>query len=140
MVGECFINGKDAYTTWGIYFGDESLTNLMTPAPMKQRAENKSALQDGKRIVSTANQRARVDERNVQLIFYLKAPNLEKFLRSYALFVEELQGGEINISTRYQPGTVYHCEYQSCNQFVQFNGRLGKFVLRLNEPNPKNRT
>lgn len=41
---ELFINGKDAYTTWGISMDDTALSALMTPAPNKEFIENKSRM------------------------------------------------------------------------------------------------
>ena len=37
------------------------------------------------------------------------------------------------------PNIVYRTIYISCNQFSQFMQGIGKFVLKLNEPNPNNR-
>ena len=138
MKGECFINEKDAYTMWGIVFGDDSLTALLTPPALKSYTENKSALQDGKRIVESRIPKA--DERTLQLTFYLHARSLETFLQRYSSFTQELMGGKLVIRTKYQPEVRYHCFYLSCNQFTQFNGRLAKFILKLSEPNPNNRT
>lgn len=45
---ELFINGKDAYTTWGISMDDTALSALMTPAPNKEFIENKSRMEHGK--------------------------------------------------------------------------------------------
>lgn len=137
MTGVLFINNKDAYINWGIIFGETSFTALLTPAPLKNYIQNKSALIPGKQVLT--DNPPKVDERDLQLVFYLKAKNLDQFLTRYNNFVAELEKGVIDIRTKYQPGVTYHCTYISCAQFSQFNGRLGKFVLKLNEPNPKNR-
>jgi hypothetical protein len=50
MEGEFYINDKDAYTTWGISMDTSSLSALMTPPPMKEFIENKSRLENGKRV------------------------------------------------------------------------------------------
>lgn len=139
MKGECFINGKDAQLTWGIVLGNTSFTTLLTPAPLKECVRNKSSIHDGVSVLCNESMRPMVDERNIQLIFYLKAKNMNEFLTRYSSFVAELEKGMINLSTKYQPGVVYHLLYMSCQQFTQFNGRLAKFVLKLNEPNPRNR-
>lgn len=139
MKGECYINGKDAHEEWGLIFGESSLTALMTPAPVKAYIQNKSALIHGKQVLSGAANPPKIDERDVQLVFGIKAKNMTDFLTKYSSFVEELEKGWLDISTKYQPGVVYHLLYVSCQQFRQFNGRLGKFVLKLNEPNPKHR-
>lgn len=136
MTGECFINGKDAYTTWGIVLSDSALTALMTPAPLKPFVENKSRSLDGK-TVSIKN--PKYDERDVQVTFSLVAKTKSEFLARYDSFCAELKTGAIDIRTINQPSVVYRTVYGSCTQYSMFNGRLGKFVLRLNEPNPNNR-
>lgn len=139
MKGECFINNKDTFTTWGIILGSESFTNLLTPPPLKAYIENKSALMDGKQVLNDENHAPKLDERDIQITFFLQARTLEQFLQRYASFTQELSKGKLDIRTKYQPGVTYHCNYVSCAQFAQFNGRLGKFVLKVNEPNPNNR-
>ena len=139
MRGECYINNKDAHDEWGLIFGETSLSALLTPAPVKGYIENKSALIHGKQVLSGEENPPKIDERDLQLVFAIKAKNLTEFLTKYSNFVKELEKGKLNIRTKYQPGVVYHLLYVSCQQFKQFNGRLGKFILKLNEPNPKNR-
>ena len=80
-----------------------------------------------------------MNERDVQLTFYLKARNLQEFLNRYSKFTQMLQNGRVDIRTKYQPTVTYRCNYVSCAQFTQFNGRLAKFVLKLNEPDPNDR-
>lgn len=139
MRGECYINGRDAYLAWGITLGSTSFTSLLTPPPVKDYVANKSALLDGTQVVCSKDAHPKVDERDLQLVFYLRARNLTEFLARYSGFVTELEKGMVDIRTKYQPDTTYHLLYLSCSQFSQFNGRLGKFVLKMNEPNPKNR-
>lgn len=139
MVGELFINNMDAQEEFGIIFGAESFTALLTPPPVKAYIENKSALIHGKRVLGGENNPPKLDERDIQLTFFLKAKNTTRFLAQYAGFCQLLGGGKVDIRTKYQPNVTYHCNYISCTQFSQFNGRLAKFVLKLNEPNPNNR-
>ena len=136
MIGELYINGKDAYTTWGISMNDTALSALMTPAQNKAFIENKSRLEHGKRII--ANE-PRVDERNFTLQINLTAPDKEKFFANYSGFCNELAKGTLDIKTMYQPNVVYHTVYLSCQQFSQFMQGIGKFVLKLCEPNPNDR-
>lgn len=138
MVEELYINDKDAYKEWGIIFGSGSFTALLTPSPVKAYIENKSALDNGKQILSGNG--PKIDERTIQLTFYLRAKNLTQFLERYNKFCQVLQGGKLDIRTKYQPGVTYHCYYLSCQQFTQYNGRLAKFILKVNEPNPADRT
>lgn len=136
MTGELYINKKDAYTTWGISMDDTSLSALMTPAPNKALIENKSRLEHGKCVV-TSN--PKLDERNLTLQINLTAQNADAFFARYSSFCEELAMGTLEIKTKYQPEIVYKTTYQSCNQFSQFMQGIGKFILKLNEPNPADR-
>lgn len=138
MVEEFYINNREA-RKYGIVFGADSLTALMTPPPVKAYIENKSALSHGKQVLNDEANPPKLDERDVQLTFYLRAKNREQFLTRYGDFCELLRGGRIDIRTKYQPGVTYHCNFISCSQYSEFNGRLAKFVLKLNEPNPNNR-
>lgn len=139
MVGEVFINGEDAQEVYGVIFGSESFTTLLTPPPVKAYIENKSALSHGKQVLNDEDTPPKLDERDIQLTFFLRANSMEQFLTRYAAFTAVLQAGRIDIRTKYQPKVTYRCNYISCAQFSQFNGRLAKFVLKLNEPNPNNR-
>ena len=44
MKDELRINGKDAYTTWGISMDNNALSELMTPSSNKTFIENESRL------------------------------------------------------------------------------------------------
>lgn len=134
--GELYINNKDAYITWGISMDNTSLSTLMTPIPNKELIENKSRLEHGKRVISL---NPKLDERNITLTFNLTAKTEEEFFLRYNKFCEELATGILDIKTKYQPDIVYHTIYLSCSQFSQFMRGIGKFSLKLNEPNPSNR-
>lgn len=137
MTGELYINGKDAYTKWGISMDDTSLSALMTPAPNKELIENKSRLENGKHV-NLSN--PKMDERSFTLQINLTAPNTEAFFSRYSSFCKELATGVLDIKTKYQPNLVYKTIYQSCSQFSQFIQGIGKFTLKLTEYNPSDRT
>ena len=42
MKGELLINGKDAWTTWGVCMGEGFLDSIDAPVPMKDYIENGS--------------------------------------------------------------------------------------------------
>lgn len=136
MKGEFYINGKDAYTEWGISMDTSSLSALMTPPPMKSYVENTSRLEHGKRVV-TAN--PKVDERSITLTFNLTAKTKESFFERYSGFCDELKKGTLAIKTKYQEGVEYKTVYQSCTQFTQFMQGIAKYSLKLTEPNPEDR-
>ena len=133
MKDELRINGKDAYTTWGISMDNNALSELMTPSSNKTFIENESRLEHGKRVV-IAN--PRVDVRNLTLQINLTASSVEQFFERY----NSLATGALEIETKYQPKVVYKTIYQSCSQFSQFMRGIGKFSLKLYEPNPNDRT
>lgn len=137
MTGELKINNKDAYTQWGAWLDSTGLSTLMTPAPLKEYITNKSPLTAGKKVKPTTPM---VDERDLTLTVFIKAASLPEFLQQYRAFVTELQQGDIVLQTKYEAGVTYRLKYISCQQFSNYNGRLGKFILKLNEPDPTNRT
>ena len=136
MKGELYINGRDAYDIWGISMTDTSLSALMTPAPNKEYIENSSRLEHGKRVITD---NAKVDERSLSLEIHLTAPTKDLFFERYLSFCEELKKGLLEIKTSYQKDVVYRMIYKSCSQFSQFMQGIGKFTLKLEEPNPENR-
>ena len=136
MTGDLSINGKDAYTTWGISLDETSLSTLMTPVSNKDFIENRSRLEHGKRVVAT---NPKLDDRSFTLQIHLTASDKTQFFARYESFCKELAKGVLDIKTRYQPDVVYRTIYQSCSQFSQFMNSIGKFSLKLNEPDPSNR-
>lgn len=127
---------KDAFTTWGVSLEDGALANLLALPALKDRVTNESRLEHGKRVI---NELPRKASREVTLEMHLIAPDFATFLMRLNAFTAVLTGGEIRLKTSFQQGVVYHLYYISCSQFTQFNG-LAKFILRLEEPNPNNRT
>lgn len=137
MIGELFINNKDAYLEWGLFMDETSLSSLMTPAPNKSFIENKSRQQNGKRVIKVNPKK---DERNLTLQINFVASSKESFFEKYYSFCNELDSGVLNIKTKYQPNVVYKTIYVSCNQFSQFMQGIAKYVLKINEPDPTDRS
>uniref|UniRef100_UPI004025AC0A hypothetical protein n=1 Tax=Segatella hominis TaxID=2518605 RepID=UPI004025AC0A len=135
--GQLYINGKDAYLTWGIFLDETALSTLMTPAPNKEFISNKYRSKDGKSVIK---HNPRLDEREITLPFNMTAKDSDTFMMNYAKFCEEvLAKGELVILTRFQPNVWYRCIYLSCTQFSQFIQEMAKFSLKLNEPDPSDR-
>ena len=116
----------------------------MTPPPKKSYIKNKSALSHGTQVLSDSGTNPKTDERNVQLTFGLHATSLAKFFMQYRSFVTELKKGVIDLTVHVWEGSTYiketyYLKYVSCNQYAEYNGRLAKFVIKFNEPNPENR-
>ena len=130
----------DAYDTWGVSFTDASLSALMTPAPAKAPVENKSRLQHGKSVITNETY-SKKDERDVTLEMHLTAPDKTTFWQRYDGFCSQVLDRQfIHIKSGYRTDRVFHMTYESCTQFTEFIQQMAKFTLRLNEPDPSNRT
>ena len=136
--GQLKINGKDAYTTWGVSLEDAAMDALMAPLSMKPDIVNESRLEHGKRHI---NFKPKVDERELALAMHLSARNKKHYLTRLAAFRSELeQKEEIVLETDHETGVCYRCIYRSCTPFSQFLDGLAKFTLKLTEPDPTNRS
>lgn len=129
---------------WGVFIAEQSITALMTPAPLKSYITNKSALSHGTQVLTDSGNKPKVDERDLQITVGLRARTLAQFLTRYRSFCEELKKGAINLTVVISEGNsyikeTYYLLYNSCSQYSEFNGRLAKFVLKLTEPNPQHR-
>lgn len=131
-----YINGLDAYTTWGITMDTQSLSALMTPPALKERVESQSRLDHGSRLVGAA---PRLAARQLTLTLNLTARTEEQFFARYASFCRELATGRLTLRTAYQRGVTYRTAYVSCTQFTQFMRGMAKFSLKLTEPDPTDR-
>ena len=126
------INGK---TLTGIYLDESSLGQLMTPPPMKDRVQSSSRLEHGVRVVT--DDTPYMNYRDFTLNLGVYGATESAFLTNYGALCAELKTGNVDISVL---GSTYHCIYLSCQQFSQFMRGVGKFVLRLREYNPNNRS
>lgn len=136
MTGVLFINGNDAYTTYGVTLGSTALSTLMTPPPMKSYVENSSRLEHGKRV---SYNNVYTDERTITLLLNLSAPDEDTFYARYKAFCDVLTGGEVDITTKYEEGVVYRVYYVSCTQFTEYCMGVAQFSLKVCEPNCNDR-
>ena len=137
MIGEFFINGKDAHRQWGGIVRETSLTALIEPEPLKNPVENKSATEHGKRVRS--EEEPKVDERTVNLFLQIKASNRADLIAKLKSLKTELKKRRIEITTKYEANVVYRMDYQSCRQIKSLFKSVATFSLQMNEPNPNNR-
>ncbi len=159
MVGELFIkshtgispiNGSavtidgetwiDTYLQWGLSFSDTALSSLFTPAANKAVVENKSRIQNGKQIIRDSSY-VKKDERDVSLEMHITARTKAAFWDNYNRFISEvLDYGFMDIKSTYRQDLVFRMTYISCTQFSEFIQEMAKFTLKLNEPDPTNRS
>lgn len=134
---ELYINGKDAFTTWGVFLNDKSLSSLLEPEPLKDPVSNKSATMDGKQVRRELT--PKVDERDVTLTVQIYAANRYDLFHKLLTFKSELKKRRCEFRTCYEPNVIYRLDYKSCSQYKSHHRGLATFSLKMNEPNPANR-
>lgn len=137
---ELTINSHNARTKWGIVANTKLMAALLTPPAVKDPIQSESRLEHGTRTIIPQGS-VKLAKRDITLEVGLTAPNLTEFYTRYKSFIEELTSGWLKIaSPKFLPGVIFNCRYVSCTQFTNYNGRIAKFILKLEEPNPNNRT
>lgn len=138
MTGQLYINGKDAWTTWGVRMGDGFLDALDAPLPMKDYIENESRLEHGKRVITTG---ARVDSREVTLGFTIAGISESDYRAKKKAFLSELQQGAFTVKVPALGEEVYRLVYTGKN--VSYGLSLGRtfghFSMKATEPDPTDR-
>ena len=136
MIGELFINGKDAFLTWGVSLTDDAISSILTPPPNKAFITNSSRREHGSRVVVND---PKVDERDLTILLNMSAPSRALFFDRYKSFCQELKKGELVFKLSYQPEVSYTFIYKNCQQFGQYRLGMAKFLLKLTEYNPEDR-
>lgn len=128
----------DAYDVYGMSLDQSALSTLMTPVANKEYIKNSSRLEDGSRVVKPSMPKK--EERTFTITFNITAKDENEFMSRYAKICDEILAvGYIELKTSFQKNVVYKTYYQSCTQFSQFRQSIGKFSIKLNEPNPSDR-
>lgn len=134
------INNYNAKTKWGVIPNTKLLASLLAPAPVKDPVQSDCRLEHGTRTIIPGGS-VKLAKRDFTLEIGMTAPTLPEFYARYKNFIEELTSGWLRIATpRYLPNVVFNCRFVSCTQFTNYNGRIAKFILKLEEPNPHNRS
>lgn len=132
---ELILNGKNAFTEWGVKMGDGFLDALGTPAPMKDFIENKSRLEHGKRVIVN---NPKLDERDLTLTFTIQGSSKTDYQTKKAAFQNELYKGSMTVQVPANSGEVYHLIYtgKSLTYAQSLDRTFGKLSAKFNEPNP----
>lgn len=137
MTGDLYINGKDAYDTWGLSLSDGSFFDLIAPAPTKDVIESKSRLEHGKRVITDS---VKADERTLNLDIHMSAKDADALLANYTALCEDvLLGGLFHIRTKYQDDVEFHLLYQQCSSTSGVVDGIIKLTIKCNEYDPSNR-
>lgn len=138
MTGELFINGKDAWTEWGVNMGEGFLDAIDAPLPMKEYIQDESRLEDGIRI-DTSN--PKVASREITLGFTITGTSENDYRNKKTSFQTELQKGEFTIKVFNLSDKIYKLVYtgKSISYGLSKQRNFGHFTMKCTEPNPTDR-
>lgn len=139
MTGDLFINGKDAWSTWGVRMGDSFLDAIDGFNEMKDYIENESRLEHGKRVITD---NAKVDSREITLQFTIEGSSESDYRSKKKSFQTELEKGAVNIKVPVLGNEVYKLVYlgKSVSYGLSLDRCFGKVSSKFEEPNPMDRS
>ena len=139
MIGELYINGKDAWTTWGVSMGDGFLDALDAPLSMKDYIENESRLENGKHVDTT---NAKISSREITLQFTITGNDENDYRTKKKSFQTELQSGKFTVKVPILGNEVFKFVYtgKSISYGLSLSRRFGRFSTKVSEPDPTDRT
>ena len=138
MLGELYINDKDAWSTWKARLVDDSLDNLESSASMKSYVTNNARSQDGAQIFIS---NPRIDMRSVILTFAITCESRLDYLSKKRDLEMELRKG-LTLFKVVPLSLIFklHLDENSTMTLSSGTGlRDGKFTVRFTEKNPKDR-
>lgn len=135
---ELKINGKDARQEWGVIADTSLIASLLAPPAVKDPIQSSSRLEHGTRTIIPSGS-VKFAKREFSLEIGMTAPDFTTFVARYQSFLAELTAGWVHIETAYLPDIAFNCRYVSCTQFSNYNGRIAKFIIKFEEPNPNDR-
>jgi hypothetical protein len=139
MTRELYINGKDAWTEWGVSMGDGFVDAIDAFVPMKEYIENDSRLEHGKRVLVTT---PRLASRELTLHFTIKGVSESDFRSKRRAFENELRKGRVTVMVPALNDEVYHLLYLGRNVSYALNRSrtFAAISAKFEEPNPSDRT
>lgn len=136
MIGNLYINDKDAWTEWRTGLTSGSYGNLLAAGQLKEYASNNSRSQDGTQLFLS---NPRIAERDVILMFGIVCDSTDDYLTKYAGLIDELQKGLMQIKVS-KLKTVYKLLFNSVTELNAGSDLTsGTISIRFTEPNPKDR-
>ena len=138
MKGELYINGKDAWTEWGVNMGGDFINAIDSFAPMKDYIENESRLEHGKRVLVKD---PKVASREMTLRFTIKGDDESDFRTKRKAFEAELQAGKVDVEIPALGDEVYHLIYlgKSVSYALSLSRTFCAMSSKFEEPNPMDR-
>lgn len=138
MTGDLFINGKDAWNTWGVRMGYGFLDAIDSFNEMKDYIEDESRLEHGKRLIT---ENVRVSSREITLQFTIEGSSENDYRIKKKSFQEELEKGNVNIKVPILGNEIYRLVFlgKSISYGLSPDRCFGKVSSKFCEPNPTNR-
>lgn len=137
MTGELYINGKDAFTTWGANMGKDFIDKLLEPCSLKNYVENSSRLEHGKHIIVDAPKLA---SRELQLMLTLQGSSETDLRNKRTALLTELYKGNVTIRVPKLGTQTYKMVYRKGVSFGMNTARtFCKLTVKFDEPNPNDR-
>lgn len=138
MTGELYINGKDAWTEWGVNMGEGFIDAIDAFVPMKDYIENDSRLEHGKRVLIS---NPRVASRELTLRFTIKGSDEADYRAKRKAFEAELQKVTVDIKVPVLGEETYHLIYlgKSVSYALNLSRTFSTMSSKFEEPNPTNR-
>lgn len=139
MSGDLIINGKDAWTTWGVCMGDGFLDVIDGFNEMKDYIEDESRLEHGKRMITD---NAKVASREITLQFTIEGNTESDYRTKKKAFQTELEKGAVSIKIPALGSDVYKLVYlgKNISYGLSLDRCFGKISSKFCEPNPMNRS
>lgn len=139
MTGDLYINGKDAWDTWGVRMGDGFLDAIDGFNEMKDYIEDESRLEHGKRVITD---NAKVDSREITLQFTIEGVSESDYRTKKKSFQTEMEKGAVNIKVPALGNEVYKLVYsgKSVSYGLSLDRCFGKVSSKFEEPNPMDRS
>lgn len=139
MSGDLIINGKDAWTTWGVCMGDGFLDAIDGFNEMKDYIEDESRLEHGKRIITD---NAKVASREITLQFTIQGSSENDYRTKKKAFQTELERGTVNIKIPAIGTELYRLVYlgKNVSYGLSLDRCFGKVSSKFCEPNPMDRS
>lgn len=137
MKGQAYINGKDIWETWGAMLAKGTYEKLLKPTSMKEYITNSSRLEHGVRMIVNSST-AKTESRELQIQVFIEGVSKTDYLEKYSSFVSELEKGSLELKVP-ELGFTYKLVYTDCSSYGNYGTKMGKFTLKLFEPNTKDR-
>lgn len=138
MKGDLFINGKDAWETWGVNMGEGFLDAIDGFLPMKEFIENDSRKQHGKRVLYVE---PKVASRDLTLHFTIKGEDESDFRAKRKAFESQLYKGKLEVVVPALGGDIYKLTYlgKSVSYAMNITRTFCTISAKFEEPNPMDR-